>query len=249
MPNSCKRRNVYSMNDGSGRWGAAIGAALVVVAVIAVLGGIVYWLGLLPFEVRPADIERVPRDRLPFIGPPDTPVANATTEPIAPPVEHVVRPTALHVVEPTSTIVGPAPIEASPTLIKVSPTAVNQVTQAPILIVTPSPSPTKTPTLPLPTPTPPPIFADITDVSFVGTGYTLHLRIDGIPGGDTREMVRLKIMHASGVFQSETTQFMQIRNGNYIGAVVIDLEQLENSDIEWVKENITIQVIPLDSVD
>ena len=240
------------MNDGSGRWGAAIGAALVVVAVIAVLGGIVYWLGLLPFEVRPADIEKVPRNHLPFIGPPDTPVANATTEPIAPPVNHVVRPTAPYRVEPTTTVVRPTPTEVKATATNaalIAFTPVHQVTPAPIPTATPSPSPVKTPTLPLPTPKPIPIFADITNVSFVGIGYTLHLRIDEIPDGDTREMVRVVIMHDGRIFQSEITQFMQIRNGNYIGAVVIDLEQLENSDIEWVKENITIQVIPLDSVD
>ena len=117
-------------------------------------------------------------------------------------------------------------------------------TQTPIQTATPSTlTPAPTAIMLLPTSTPTPILAEITSVSFVGTGYTLNLRIGGIPGADTREEVRLLVSRGNSTIQAESTQFMQIGNGDYIGAVTVARKQLPNSDLAWVKANVTVQVV------
>lgn len=118
------------------------------------------------------------------------------------------------------------------------------VTPTPGPAATPEPVPTPSPTAPMVTPTPVPLTVDIDNVSFVGTGYTLYLRIPGTIGVDTRKQVRLVVSDQNGVIKEDSQGFVQARNGDYIGAVVIDRDHLPNPDIEWANANLNIHAIP-----
>ena len=101
-----------------------------------------------------------------------------------------------------------------------------------------------TPTAPPVTPTPVILSVDIVNISFVGTGYTLYLEIPDIPGGGDHEQVRLVVTNYFGVIKDEYQSFVRARNGDYVGAVVLDSDLLPNPDIESVKKNLTIHAIP-----
>ena len=140
---------------------------------------------------------------------------------------HADTPTPVPVATP-----GPTP-QPSPTVPLATPTT------APPRKPTPIPTPTAPPV----TPTPAPISVDVTNVSFVGAaGYTLYLEIPGVLGDNTHEQMRLVVTGPGGVIKEESQGFVQARNGNYVGAVVID--QLPNPDIEWVRANLTVHAIP-----
>ena len=123
-----------------------------------------------------------------------------------------------------------------------SPTSADMPTPEPV--ATPEPTPVPTATVPPVTPTPIPLSVDIVSVSFVGVGYTLYLQIPRIPGGDTHEQIRLVVSDQNGMVKEDSQGFVQAGNGDYVGAVVIDREQLPNPDLEWVKANLTIHAIP-----
>ena len=91
---------------------------------------------------------------------------------------------------------------------------------------------------------PEPVTAEITTVSFVGTGYTLYLRTDSLPGGRSHERVTLVVRHADGTVQKKTTYLLQMNDGDYTGAVTVDRERVENDDPQWVRKNIEVTVIP-----
>ena len=109
----------------------------------------------------------------------------------------------------------------------------------------PEPSPEPSPTLPPATgpaaeERPRHTAAEITTVSFTGTGYTLNLRIREIPRGGGHEPVRLTIRHADGTTEERTTHFLQVSNGSYAGAVTVDRERIASPSAAWARENIQI---------
>ena len=135
------------------------------------------------------------------------------------------------------------------------PAPAHTPTREPVPTATPVPTPEQTATpapapTPAPTPTatpasgPEPVTAEITTVSFVGTGYTLYLRTDSLPGGRSHERVTLVVRHADGTVQKKTTYLLQMNDGDYTGAVTVDRERVENDDPQWVRKNIEVTVIP-----
>ena len=91
---------------------------------------------------------------------------------------------------------------------------------------------------------PGPVRAEITTVSFVGTGYTLYLRTGSLPGGRSHEKVTLVVRHADGTVQKKTTYLLQMNDGDYTGAVTVNRERVEHDDPRWVRQNIEVTVIP-----
>ena len=237
-----------------GRSGMRVLAFLIVIAVIAGLGGMAYWRGMLPFE-----IQLTPKQPASANVPLVAPVIHAPTEtPVAAQITPTVQ-TIKAVVQPTAPAASPGPVDApTPTSVPTqaaapTPTSVPTPTTTiandsppptPTQTAAPVPSPTPLPAPQVPDPTPASIMAEVTTVSFVGIGYTLNLQIDDIPNGKSHEQVRLVVTHRDGTVQEEITQFMQIRNGDYTGAVTVDREWIENSDVEWVRDNIAIEVLP-----
>lgn len=228
-------------------------AFLIIIVAIAGIGAWVHQVGMLRFDIQLTSRHPVATDApqvAPVIPiPTATPVATFITPTIS-----TIQASPNTVAQVSSSIPADTPIptdEPTPTLAPTS-TSVPAIATTPNISPIPTPTRTATPiptltptsTLPAPSPTPipAPIMAEITTVSFVGTGYTLDLRIDKIPHAKSHEMVRLVVTHSDGTVQEKHTQFMQIRNGDYIGAVVVDREQVANPDPEWVKANISIEV-------
>ena len=143
-------------------------------------------------------------------------------------------------IAPTHTpIPAPAPTPTREPVPTATPVPTPEQTATPAPAPTPAPTPTATPES-----EPEPVTAEITTLSFVGTGYTLYLRTGSLPGGRGHEPVTLVIRHADGTVQKKTTYLEQRNDGDYRGAVTVDRERVERADLQWVRQNIEVRVIP-----
>ena len=241
-----------SATDGAKELHPRLAVLVIIVIVITALGSIAYWQGLPPFgpsgpETQAAPLPAGTDGQDTETAPPPTATATVTvpTPTLAETPARPPDPTA----EPTLTsTTRRAPVWASrppaPT-----PTRAHLPTKAPVPApeqkATPAPAPTPAPT---PTATPPsgpePVTAEITILSFVGTGYTLYLRTGSLPGRRGHEPVTLVIRHADGTVQRKTTYLEQRNDGDYRGTVTVDRERVERADLQWVKQNIEVRVIP-----
>ena len=228
-------------------------AAIAAVLAVVVLGAAAYRQGLSPFGTsRPETPAEPPRFRaapLPAAAAPEPTAAPApakiTTQPpgemTASPPASTQEPAPAPTPRPTK---APAIIWAPP-----PPGATLTPEQAPTATPKPAPTPAAAPTAtpesaPNPIPTPELITAEITTVSFVGTGYTLYLRTGSLPGGRSHEKVTLAVRHADGTVQKKITYLLQMNDGDYTGAVTVDRERVERDDPQWVRQNIEVTVIP-----
>ena len=219
--------------------GRLILALLILVAVIAGLGAVACQ-EMLPFEIQLATRQPAGDN-----APPVAPVLYVPTETPVPAT--ATAQSMIMTKGAAKTLVSTG--ATAPTALPASPPAPTSVPN-----VGPPPTPDHTATLsPPPTPAPTsqatisktvPILAEVTTVSFVEIGYTLNLRVDDIPDCENHEQVKLVVTHRDGTEQEEITQFLRIRNGDYIGAVTVERERIENPDPEWVRDNITVEVLP-----
>ena len=143
-------------------------------------------------------------------------------------------------IAPTHTpIPAPAPTPTREPVPTKAPVPAPEQTATPAPAPTPAPTPTATPAS-----EPEPVTAEITTLSFVGTGYTLYLRTGSLPGGRGHEPVTLVIRHADGTVQKKATYLEQRNDGDYRGAVTVGRERVERADLQWVRQNIEVRVIP-----
>ena len=90
--------------------------------------------------------------------------------------------------------------------------------------------------------TPTTIRAEITNVSRFATGYTLSLKVEtfSLPQTD----LEVRTTTSSGLTTKATTQFIrQSSSGIYFGTVIVGTEYIENSSLDWVRNNITVEVL------
>ena len=239
-------------NRNWGRYTPGPRLTVPVIIVIAALGSIAYWQGLPPFGPSGPGTQAAPlpagtNQQDTETAPPPTAAATAAvpTPTLAETPTETPAPTA----EPTSTstprrapVRAPPPPAPTPTR---EPVPTKAAAPAPEQTATPAPAPTPT-AAPTATPAsgPEPVTAEITTLSFVGTGYTLYLRTGSLPGGRSHEPVTLVIRHADGTVQKKTTYLEQRNDGDYRGAVTVGRERVEHDDLQWARKNIEVRVIP-----
>lgn len=83
---------------------------------------------------------------------------------------------------------------------------------------------------------------EITNVSFVGTGYTLYLEAAEIPEGSNPGQVHTSISYRDGTTQLIVTSFVQLPDNSYFGAITVDRDKVQNSNLQWVRDNITVRL-------
>ena len=85
--------------------------------------------------------------------------------------------------------------------------------------------------------------ADITNVSRLATGYSLTLDVESIPGAGQQIDMEVRTTTLSGFATEATTQFIRQPSGIYIGNVLVSIEYIENSSLEWVRENVSVEIL------
>ena len=86
------------------------------------------------------------------------------------------------------------------------------------------------------------IRAEITNVSRFATGYTLDLKVETFTLPQTDIEVRTTTL--SGLTTVATTQFIrQPSSRTYFGTVIVGTEYIEDSSLDWVRNNITVEIL------
>lgn len=113
------------------------------------------------------------------------------------------------------------------------------LTPQPALKVAPTPGPAPEPTQVVPTT----VRAEITNVSFTATGYTLYLEVDSLPGAGSYVWLPVRTTTSGGIITESTTQFIKTASGYYFGAVILRHDLVKNADLAWVRQNIIVEVV------
>ena len=93
--------------------------------------------------------------------------------------------------------------------------------------------------------TPATIRAKITNVSRLATGYTLGLQVLTFSLPQTE--IKVRTTTSSGLITEATTLFTRQPGrgtGNYLATVIVGAEFIENSSLDWVRSNLTIELLP-----
>ena len=86
------------------------------------------------------------------------------------------------------------------------------------------------------------IRAEITNVSRFETGYTLNLKVETFSLPETN--IEVRTTTSSGLTTEAATQFIrQSSRGIYFGTVIVGTEYIENSSLDWVRNNITVEIL------
>lgn len=92
--------------------------------------------------------------------------------------------------------------------------------------------------------TPTTIRAEITNVSRFATGYTLNLKVETFSLPETN--IEVRTTTSSGLTTEATTQFIRQPGrgtGIYFGTVIVGTEYIEDSSLDWVRNNITVEIL------
>jgi len=86
------------------------------------------------------------------------------------------------------------------------------------------------------------IRAEITNVSRSATGYTLDLKVQTFSLPQTNIEVRTTTL--SRLTTESTIQFIrESSRGSYFGTVIVGTEYIENPNLDWVRNNITVELL------
>ncbi len=212
------------------------------VLLVMVAGAVAYWQGYLEIGIDTEKIQERLGGTLSEGG-----SANGTQRVISTPAPGIIPAPDTRVV-PASQKQEPVPTPM-PTDLPVSlqnpepspmPTAVPTTTPIPTPSAAPPPVPTATPSL---TPTPATIPVEVTSVSFAGISYTLYLKAAKIPGGGTQAQLKTLVSHGDGTIDEALTFFNETNIGDYFGAVIVDQDRIYKNNLQWVRDNITVEIL------
>ena len=180
-----------------------------------------------PFSTIPPTKFRTETTRIPV--PTKTPIPTSTPLP-------TVKPTAQR---KPNMVATRAPSAAPDHLLPVVTTPVlnhpNNATVEPTMTIISPPSVTQA--------LPPEAKLRITTVSFTGTGYTLYIDVGFIPGAGSQVSRSVRTITTGDVATVYETTFTKNASGRYSGAIIVDRERILNPDIEWVRENIAVEIL------
>ena len=71
----------------------------------------------------------------------------------------------------------------------------------------------------------------------------LYFNVDSLPGAGSHVSRTVRTTTPDGVTTESTTNFTRTTSGGYFGAVIVSRERIKNPDLEWVRENVTVEIL------